>query len=116
LIENATITALQTPAASDRFGDPNWNAATNLSARCCLDNTENAQRIIRTSKQKDSTAVLYVLMSAIGSITIGSKISVTFDPPPTGPGGSTTYEVTDRKEFVKAGGLSHHQCLLKEME
>jgi hypothetical protein len=112
VIENATITSLQLPAASNRFGDPAWATPTALSSRCCLDNTEHAQRIIQRSRQKDSTAICYVLTSRISVEPVtGAQLDATLDG-----GSSTRYEVTDRKIFEKAGGLSHYELFLREME
>lgn len=113
-LSNADLLSIETPGVADRFGDEGDGVTTSMSVRCTLIDDSTAQRLIMYAKVQDATAVLYVLFSALppGQVpVVGSNLSLQLD----GHASPTTYEVVDRKEAVKEGGLSHHQCFVKVM-
>jgi hypothetical protein len=80
LIENATLTRIDTPQAAGPDGQIAYTTGSTIGVRCCVDEPGSAQRYVLGVLIKPETMVLYVDKSAtVTAITPGMRLTYTVD-------------------------------------
>jgi hypothetical protein len=108
---NATLSKVTQPGTADGFGDVVYGAGVTVSERVVLTEPTRAQLISLAARIADASAVVYVTHPFSQPLAPRVRLTVTLDG-----GSAQTLEIIHRIERVKAGGLSHFECFVMEVQ
>jgi hypothetical protein len=110
VIQNATLTRIDTPAPSTPGGSVPMVTGSDVRVRCWMGEPTFSQRVALGEVIQDSTAVCYVPKAGYAATTParGQRMTVAIDG-----GAAVSYHVVHVKDWTKAGGLSYWECFLR---